>query len=92
MLTSADACADRDEDEYMTCAQSAAQLFLFIWLFFMAVVRWLQALFHLVGQIGYLAGSAVLIVGRSGLHVCLGFFTSFTAQQQLFSVVHDDRY
>jgi len=52
------------------CAESEAQLFLFISLFFIAVVRWLQALFHLVGQIGYLAASAMLIVGRSGLHVC----------------------
>lgn len=57
----------------MMCAQSEAQLFLFICLFFIAAVRWLQALLHLVGQIGYLAGSAVLIVsrrGRRGLSVC----------------------
>lgn len=52
------------------CAHSEAQLFLFIFLFFIAIVWWLQALFHLVSQISYLAGSAVLIVGRSGLHVC----------------------
>lgn len=70
MLTSADACAAQDGDEYTMHAQSAARLFLFICLFFNAVVQSLQALFHLVGQISYLAGSAVLIIGRSGLHVC----------------------
>lgn len=73
MLTSTDACADSDGDEYTMCAQNEAQLFLFICLLCIAVVQWLQAFFHLVGQISYLAGSAVLLVGRSGLHVW--FFT-----------------
>ena len=92
MLNFPNACADHDGDEYMRCAHCVLMMcthdvyswcvlinvrLSFFFFFFFALVQWLQAICHLVGQIGYLARSVVLTVKK--WFVCLFCVTYCTA-------------